>query len=478
MTQSESAPAILQNLPPTEVCDSVSQHISGLLESHKPLAVAVSGGADSVALLLWLLSYSPQMKDQLSVMHFNHATRGARSDEDEAFVKDLCNKLGVRCVTKKRAKISEGDLSESALREARFAFIKPAMIEIGATTLFTGHHLSDRVETLLMRISRGSGLKGLIAPQPLQKFRDGTFIARPLIKFSKQKIVSALKSAGQDWREDASNQENTPYRNYIRNILLPGWRQRCSQDLEHALENTINQLEEDSIALEKWAENICKDIDLRKREFPLDNIRNTPRAVQQRVILSWLNQQKVTEEISFQKIREVLDLQGGESVNLNPKHRLSRVKKDCLKLENLVSDNEDFLGKQFVFKNTGSLFFPNGKKLSVEIIQSTPQLIASVQAGKDDPSQQVHLSLHTPEDELRITFRSPGLSYQPLGMSGTKSVQDAMMDRKLPSIERNRLPTVLNSKGELLWIPGLIPAEVGRVKTGMKWLLRLTYIAS
>ena len=157
-----------------------------------------------------LLSYFATVRrgEDLSVLHFNHKLRGRESDEDQQFVESICSSLKVPLITDfwEREDI-DASVSEDDARAARIAFFSGYLSDQERdTAILTGHHAGDVLETMLMRISRGSGLQGLTAPREVSRGPDGLLFFRPLLRLRKDRIVDYLRQAGAEWREDASNQ--------------------------------------------------------------------------------------------------------------------------------------------------------------------------------------------------------------------------------------------------------------------------------
>ncbi len=198
------------------------------------LLLGVSGGADSVALLRLLVEAAPLLRHQLLVAHFDHRLRPSAPD-DAAFVRSLGAQLGLEVQV---GVWGEPRAGEAAAREARHEFLQRTATRLSCDAIVLGHQLDDQIETALMRLGRGSGLRGLggmhwrrAAPVP--------FI-RPLLDCPHEELVAYLRSLGQPWREDASNQDLSRTRNRVRHQVLPaldaafglGWRARWSASLE------------------------------------------------------------------------------------------------------------------------------------------------------------------------------------------------------------------------------------------------------
>src|SRR5687767_12477458 len=161
-----------------------------------PWSVAFSGGPDSLALLLLVWAHWPERRRQLRVLHFNHRLRGAESRADVIFCRRVAKALGVSFIAGAWTGAHAG-ASEAEARSARMAFL-----EKHARVVWLGHQQDDIAETMLMRIARGSGTAGLAAPRPVQILPRGRVHLRPLLGWKKDEIVSALREAGVEWRED------------------------------------------------------------------------------------------------------------------------------------------------------------------------------------------------------------------------------------------------------------------------------------
>jgi tRNA(Ile)-lysidine synthase len=182
--------------------------------------VAVSGGADSTALLLALHRVAPEHGLTVSAAHLHHGLRGAEADRDLAFVRALCARLEVPLETARwdaRARMARlGLAGQDGLRTLRRRFLARAARHAGARAIATAHTADDQAETLLLRLLRGTGLPGLGAMRP----RRGRWI-KPLLLARRAHIVADLERAGQAWREDASNRDSRYTRNRVRWELIP-----------------------------------------------------------------------------------------------------------------------------------------------------------------------------------------------------------------------------------------------------------------
>jgi tRNA(Ile)-lysidine synthase len=199
--------------------------------------LAVSGGADSIALLhvMHTLTRQSLIGADLFCIHINHQLRGDDSQTDAAFVAEQAEKLGIPCDIKTvdiRAYAEKHHLSiETAARQIRLdCFVETAQ-RLGCNWVATGHQMNDNAETVLQRLRRGTGFRGLRGIQPARPLYGSVLLARPLLPCTRDEIVSYLQSRGLQWREDKSNTDCTYTRNLIRHRLLPTLQREASGSL-------------------------------------------------------------------------------------------------------------------------------------------------------------------------------------------------------------------------------------------------------
>lgn len=188
------------------------------------VVVAVSGGADSVALLRGLVALKCGGEGRLIAAHLNHALRGEQSDADEAFVVELSRRLALPChvghAAVEQMAAEAGDGLEAAARAARYAFLEQTAAELGARYVATAHTADDQAETILHRIVRGTGIAGLAGIERARPLGHATLI-RPLLAARRSEVLEYLDALDQPYRQDASNADLGFTRNRIRHELLP-----------------------------------------------------------------------------------------------------------------------------------------------------------------------------------------------------------------------------------------------------------------
>lgn len=199
---------------------------------------AVSGGADSIALLRAMMATRAQATGagRVFVGHVNHQTRGAASDADETWLRDECQRLDVPLLVGRVEATDDAKpsaTSEASLRDVRYRLLTAMAEEIGARFVAFGHTRDDQIETVLFRLLRGSGLRGLAGMPQTRALSPTVTLVRPLLKCSRDELREYLRGLGQSWREDASNVDVHYARNLLRHNILPQMRQLF--DVDNAL---------------------------------------------------------------------------------------------------------------------------------------------------------------------------------------------------------------------------------------------------
>jgi tRNA(Ile)-lysidine synthase len=221
-----------------------------MLSPGDRVGVAVSGGADSVALLHILHRLAARFEIKLAAVHVNHHLRGEESDQDERFVRQLADSLDLEIFVES-AQVAGSNLEQQARDARRQFFFRLLQQDDALTKIALGHTRSDQAETVLFRFLRGSGLAGLAA----MRFRTPHRLIRPLLTSSRQEVRAWGELEGIPWREDSSNRDARFTRNRLRNETIPALTRDYNSELESALARTADLAlaEEDY-----WIEEIAK----------------------------------------------------------------------------------------------------------------------------------------------------------------------------------------------------------------------------
>ena len=288
------------------------------------LIVAVSGGSDSLGLLGLLKGLRPDPGGWLTAAHVNYGLRGRDSLKDEEAVRQLCRDWGIPCqvlrVKKFKERVRKEKRSPQDLaREIRYAFFQRWVQRQRAWGVAVGHHQEDQAETVLDRLLRGAGARGLSGLRPVQElpFRKKSLrVWRPLLSFSKKQIQDYLRTLGVTWREDRTNRGKLYRRNQIRHDILP-YLSRWNPNLSE----TLARMGDILAAEDEWLGGFLGPLDHKLRSrwnrggyaFHAANFREVPMALQRR----WIRHvcERLVPEargLSFDRIEQILRLWKGE----------------------------------------------------------------------------------------------------------------------------------------------------------------------
>ena len=276
--------------------------------SHLPrdetILVACSGGADSLALLLSLR----QREYSCVAAHINHSTRGKENDDDEIFVRDVCEKLKIPFAV---ARLNmKADSSEAVLRDARYASLIELAQENACSRIATAHHANDVLETMILNLLRDATNAGWCGIAPQRTLAKGRLLVRPLLAATREEIVEFLKTQDCDWREDSSNRNPRFLRNRVRHEVIPKLVEISGGDATRMVLQAVRGAEilrEDFSVLEALAKTRLEALTLCAQDnlLILDGLkfRELPTALQRRVLrLAFENMESHMRDISFEKV--------------------------------------------------------------------------------------------------------------------------------------------------------------------------------
>jgi tRNA(Ile)-lysidine synthase len=439
--------------------------LPSLPEANGSIAVAVSGGADSVYLLCALWA-DEAVRPRLHVLHFDHRVRGEASLDDARFVTALCAALDVPCVVGVRE--GQGNASEADLRSARDAFFAEQRQALGFELLCTAHHLDDVVENALLRLARGAGLAGLAAPRVLQEFHDGHRRWRPLIAAGivKSRLLAELRSAAIPWCEDATNGLPIAARNRIRAWLAEGGEAALGEGYAAGFARSARIIGEAQAALDCWARELGCVI-RPDGSIPVSSLRGRPVALVQECLRAFLYHHGVADPSAKSLLSLTSAIVAGSEAQSAVRGIVVRVKGGEL---SVPTETPPF-GPDERCLLMGSPDDECG--LLAEVVEVDASLWASLSRGDISPAKEVYVV--APVTALVWRGRMEGDRYQPLGSSGSAKLSDLLINRKIPAERREALPVVL-AGSEILWVPGLPPAEPSRLVGPTKGALRLTWL--
>ncbi len=434
------------------------------------IGIACSGGADSTFALLLVYAAFPDLRDRMFILHYNHNLRES-SSEDERFVVRMAKILNLPHEIGKSEEETRSD--EGSLRERRLGFIFNLSAKRKFSCLVQGHNQDDVAETILWRLSRGSGPQGLCSPRPVHQ-HGSLCIARPFITVDRAKIRSMLAEANMIWREDESNDSPEYLRNRIRKNSLERLKEDVDRDLLSGVSRSRDLLEEQDDAIDEWA-GIAMDSCICEDSIDLHCLLEYPLAIKRRVVLNWLADTELALGITSTQLDQILhSIERGEEIGVSLSSRVTVRTKDS----RLVLDQPRFKISGWPLCSLPSghrLRLPGGKTLHFTTPKATDSLISQILTGKVDQSKEAYCERFTEIETLHIRTRLPGDEYRPIGSPGRKKLKNWMIDRKLDQHTKDTTPLVLDSSGEIIWVPGFAPSQTRQVEEGAQWLIHLTY---
>ncbi|MEE9912547.1 MAG: tRNA lysidine(34) synthetase TilS [Deltaproteobacteria bacterium] len=440
-----------------------------LLAKDDTVVVALSGGADSCALLLSLFNLAPVWCLKMIVAHFNHGLRGAQSDEDEAFCRSLAQKFDLAFETKKmhRKSVPKGMSPEDYLRQERYRFLDEVAAEYGADKIALGHHLQDQAETVLLNLLRGSGLDGLKGFLPM---RDNKYI-RPLMETSRQDICDFLEAARIPYREDSSNDSAVYLRNRIRRELIPFLKEKYNPQIEQTLARMAEIIRRDDELINGLVSTILgsPDIQQKKHEvsFSVEYFRTLPAALGFRLIKALLEGLvPVGNGFSSTHMQALVDLMikssSGKAISL-PYGLHARQEYGRLVIQS--SKPAEMQDYEYLMHVPGT----------VDLKER--HLILSVRRGT---TEEVDFSLahrmYFDGDKIKgsmlVRNRRKGDWFQPLGTQGSQKIKKLFIDRKVPRHERDCISLIADQES-VIWIENMHLNERVKVSPESKNVLIL-----
>ena len=438
--------------------------VAGFIAKHRLLSreglhlVALSGGADSVALLLIL----KELGYRIEAAHCNFHLRGEESNRDEDFVKELCRKQDIpfhviHFDTKEYASLHQVSV-EMAARELRYDYFRQLRQDIGADKVCVAHHRDDAVETLLMNLMRGSGIHGLTGIRA----HHGE-IVRPLLAVSRQEIEEYLHSIGQDFVTDSTNLVDDVLRNKIRLNVLPllekinpnvaeniGKTARFMQETEKVVETAIRQQQEEFIEHDAQRETETVSIEA-LQQLPSPEL----------FLYEWLAK-KGFNTTQVEQLTEHLNGISGRAFE-TPDHTL------LIDREYLVLARRKAPMKSLRIPEEGRYRIDENICIDIKSLEN-------VFISKSDDC----ITIDKSKVKYPLTVRpiANGDAFIPFGMTGRKLVSDFLTDQKCSLLEKRNQLVVTDCEGQILWLVGKRTDNRFRVTEQTTEVLQIAFVRS
>ncbi len=413
-----------------------------LLRAYRPewgarLLVALSGGADSAALLAALCEKFGA--ETIAAAHVNHCLRGAESDRDEAFCRELCHRLGVPFTAARRdvrAEARRGESIEDAARRVRYEELVCAARAGGFERVATAHNANDNAETVLMNLIRGAGAAGAAGIPPERWLAEGVTVVRPLLAATRAEILAFLGERGIPHVEDSTNASTDYTRNFIRREVMPRLTAANSAAVEHicaaaeSLRADEEHLAREASALLDAAELECADGEV---SLSVETVLAAPRPV------------------ALRALRLAHVRAGGGSLERTHTEALYALCRSsdpsaAVSLPHGITARRVYVA--LVFSRGGS------RRYSVCFRETVAPKAKS--GGGFDSGRAVFLRA---DRRYSVRTRAVGDGFRAAGRGVTKPVKKLMIELKIPARERDGFPLVVDENGAVAAVPGYAAAE-------------------
>lgn len=425
-----------------------------LLTPGDRVVVAVSGGADSVALANVLFLLKDEYRLELHIAHLNHMFRGEEADLDAQTVAKLADTFGLPCTVTKAdvpAFAAEHHMSaQAAARQVRYEFLDKVRADWPGTKIATGHHADDQAETLFMNILRGTGAEGLAGISP----KRGDIYIRPLIEVTREEIEDYCRNNCLYFRQDASNFKPVYLRNRIRLELLPHLAKEYNPGIRLSLVRLASIMREENGYMEEQVRELWGRLVISETGseiiFSLTGFLQAHQALKRRLFRkAWAAILGDERDLGFAHLEQVIDfLQNGSTGGVIelPRHILMEKSYDSFRLI-AAGCKPELPPFCYELKIPGQTFIP---ELDINIETK----VTSSWPGHANVKEEVWVDYGKLTGSLQARSRRPGDRFWPLNGSGSKKIKDFFIDEKIPRASRDRVPIVTAGE-DIVWVGGI-----------------------
>ncbi len=439
-----------------------------LIQSSDSIAVAVSGGVDSVILLHLLNELKRKYQLRLHVAHFNHQLRGKESEGDEVFVRRLARKYGMPCSVRKvntaaYAKGRRASLQEAA-RELRYNFFREIANEKETWKIATAHNANDNAETVLLNLCRGTGLQGLTGI-PVQ--RTDIPVIRPLLFATKEEIEAYAKSKHLKFRIDSSNKKLHYRRNLIRKRILPLLEKSLNPEVVKALNRTSEILGRLDHMLDEQAnghlQRILFTVSARELKVNISRLTKLDPFLQETIVQK-LAQKLTGVSLEAEKVGKVLRLvtsNAGKHLDLSKSLSVYRDRNALV-----FAKPRETLHYEIPIEVDKEYEFDDYRFSSRSVSRRRARFTSNKNIEYVDADRL--------NNRLLLRTWREGDWFMPLGMRKKKKLSDFFIDEKIPLHRKHSLP-VLESHGNIVWICGVRLDNRYRLSPATRRILKLEF---
>ena len=421
-----------------------------LLHAGDRVGVAVSGGADSVALLRIMLELRPELGIVLSVVHFNHQLRGVEAEADQQFVTQLAHRHQLEL------HVSGGEVAsqarnqhlsiEAAARQLRYRYFRQLFEEQRLNHVATGHTLDDQAETVLLRIVRGAGTRGLAGIYPQLQVRGSQFsVVRPLLQTRRRLLETYLAKIGQEWREDSSNRDLRHARNRVRHGIVPRLERTLNPSVRETLAETADIARSEEEYWQKEVDRVLPEVwQAERRALEPIALAALPLALRRRVVRAAA--ESLGLGLEFRHVEEILDLsRTGVRSAMLPQGWVLSWSQGGLQFDpppHAAAARSDY---QYALPVPGAVEVPEiGTRFEAALVSGSA-------ASGYNPDHMLDPALL--QKELTVRNWRAGDRYWPAHSKAPKKIKELLQERKLTGSERKLWPVGVSGQ-EIVWVRG------------------------
>jgi len=429
---------------------------NALLRPGDRVAAAVSAGADSVSLLRLLIELRGELGIVLSVVHLNHRLRGEESDQDGQFVRELSANHGLPLVSEScdvKQHVAQHKMSlEAAARQIRYGFFERCLRDRPLDKIATAHTLDDQAETVLLKLARGAGTRGLGGIYPKISIQQSAFstrperaIVRPLLGTTRRDLEVYLADIGQSWREDSSNRDLRHTRNRLRHGILPRFERHVNPSVRRALSEAadIARAEEDY-----WADEIARLLPgvwkrtEETRRLNCKRLNELPLAARRRLLRAAAT--SLGLRLEFSHVEEALALENEGASSTLPDGWIVVRKTGELRFQPASAAPSDY---------TYDLAVP-GKVVVAQAGIVIEALAVAANSGSENYNPEHLLDANSVIRGLTVRNWKAGERFWPVHTKEPRKIKDLLQDRHITGADKKQWPVVA-SGDEVVWVRGL-----------------------
>lgn len=407
---------------------------------NKKLTLAISTGVDSMALLFSFIELQKVIPFKIVVCHVNHNKRVESAIEEE-YIKDFCLKSNIKCYVK-NLNFESCSNFQAVARNLRYQFFYEVMDEENSEFLFLAHHGDDLVETILMRILRGSSLNGYSGIKKVSSF-DNKIIVRPFLELEKDDLINYQKEKGFKYFEDSSNSEEIYTRNKLRHKVIPG--------LKEIDENIVKKFNEFSYNLDEAADTLMKEVEKFVSEKVLINNSEICFYLEDYLLLSEYMQKEVLfyllkeEKLSLKNIEEINKWIFSEKKNIKNSYKGIEFLKEYNKIT-FKKEKQEKLDVNIEITSLGR--YKVNDTISINVIEKKDNIVTNLNELCYN-IQRLPIYIRTRKNGDKILLKN-----------GYKKVKDLLIDEKIGVSKRDNILLALDNEGNVLSVLGIKKSEI------------------